>query len=74
MEIEKCKVSIQFLLIFRQSGDVPFFLYARRLRGHTATKLINSEIMKTSISTVFELYMHFVVKQKSNFSAKIWNF
>ena len=37
MEMEKCKVSIQFLLTFRQSGDVLFFLYARRLRGCTAT-------------------------------------
>ena len=37
MEIEKSKVLIQFLLIFRQSGDVFFFLYARRLRGYTAT-------------------------------------
>ena len=33
----KSKVSIQFLPIFRQSGDVLFFLYARRLRGYTAT-------------------------------------
>ena len=37
MEIEKSKVLTQFLLIFRQSGDVLFFLYARRLRGYTAT-------------------------------------
>ena len=37
MEIEKSIVSIQFLLIFRRSGDVLFFLYARRLRGCTAT-------------------------------------
>ena len=37
MEIEKSKVSIQFVLIFRQSGDVLFFLYARRFRGYTAT-------------------------------------
>ena len=37
MEIEKSKVLIQFLLIFRQSGDVLFFHYARRLRGYTAT-------------------------------------
>ena len=37
MEIEKSKVLIQFLLIFRQSGDVLFFLYGRRLRGYTAT-------------------------------------
>ena len=38
MEMEKSKVLIQFLLIFRQSGDVLFFLYARRLRGYTATQ------------------------------------
>ena len=38
MEIEKSKVLIQFLLIFRQSGGVLFFLYARRLRGYTATE------------------------------------
>ena len=37
MEIEKSKVLIQFLLIFRRSGDVLFFIYARRLRGYTAT-------------------------------------
>ena len=37
MEIEKSKISIQFLLIFRRSVDVLFFLYARRLRGYTAT-------------------------------------
>ena len=37
MEIEKSKVLIQFLLIFRQSGDVFFFPYARRPRGYTAT-------------------------------------
>ena len=37
MEMEKSKVSIQLLLIFRQSGDVLFFPYARRLRGYTAT-------------------------------------
>ena len=37
MEIENSKVLIQFPLIFRQSGDVLFFLYAGRLRGYTAT-------------------------------------
>ena len=37
MEMEKSKVLIQFLLVFRESGDVLFFLYARRLRGYTAT-------------------------------------
>ena len=40
MEMEKSKVLIQFPLIFRRSGDVLFFLYARRLRGYTATLLI----------------------------------
>ena len=39
MEIEKSKVLIQFVLIFRQSGDVLFFLCARRLRGYTATHI-----------------------------------
>ena len=33
----RSKVSIQFLLIFRQSGDVLFFPYARRFRGYAAT-------------------------------------
>ena len=37
MEIEKSKVLIQFLLSSRQSGDVLFFLYSRRLPGYTAT-------------------------------------
>ena len=37
MEIEKSKVLIQFLLIFRQFGDVLFFLNVRTLRGYTAT-------------------------------------
>ena len=37
MEIEKSKVLIKFLLNFRQSGDVLFFLNVRRLRGYTAT-------------------------------------
>ena len=41
MEMKKSKVSIQFLLIFRQSADVLFFLYARRLRGYTATASIS---------------------------------
>ena len=37
MEMEKSKVLMQFHLIFRQSWDVLSFLYARRLRGYTAT-------------------------------------
>ena len=38
--MEKSKVLIKFLLNFRQSGDVLFFLNVRRLRGYTATILI----------------------------------
>ena len=41
MEKEKSKVLIQFLLIFRQSGDVLFFLNVRRLRGYTATMTVD---------------------------------
>ena len=37
MEIEKSEVLIKFLLNFRQSGDLLFFLNAHRLRGYTAT-------------------------------------
>ena len=40
--MEKSKVLIQFLVIFRQSGDVLFFLYARRLRGYTATAVVQN--------------------------------
>ena len=40
MKMEKSKVLIQFLVIFRQSGDVRFFLYARRLRGYNATEVM----------------------------------
>ena len=41
MEIEKSKVLIQFFLIFRQSGDLLFFLHTRRFRGYTATVFKN---------------------------------
>ena len=46
MEIEKSKVSIHFPLIFRQSGDVLFILYARRLGGYTATVIDNWQSFK----------------------------
>ena len=45
MEIEKSKVLIQFLLIFRRSGDVLFFVYARRLRGYTATAAMDLKLL-----------------------------
>ena len=48
MEIEKSKVLIKFLLNFRQSGDVLFFLNVRRLRGYTATDATDEE--KNSIT------------------------
>ena len=35
--MEKSKVLIQFLVIFMQFGGVLSFLFARRLRGYTAT-------------------------------------
>ena len=39
----KSKVLIKFLLNFRQSGDVLFFLNARRLRGYTATGTLSKK-------------------------------
>ena len=55
MEIEKFKVSIQFLLIFRQSGDVLFFLYARRLRGYTATESRELFLYQQIVNSTFRL-------------------
>ena len=52
MEIEKSKVLIQFLLIFRQSGDVLFFLYARRLRGYTATAIDKELFFESSVDQI----------------------
>ena len=49
MEMEKSKVLIQFLLIFRQFGDVLSFLYARRLRGYTATPRLNIGTVKNNL-------------------------
>ena len=58
MEIEKSKVSIQFLLFLRQSGDVLFFLYARRLRRYTATILFPVLVVDVRWSLFFAV--HFV--------------
>ena len=38
----KSKVLIKFLLNLRKSGDVLFFLNARRLRGYIATACLSS--------------------------------
>ena len=47
MDMENSKALIQFLLFLRQSRDVLFFLYARRLRGYTATAAsMNREIKR----------------------------
>ena len=51
------KVSIQFLLFFRQSGNVLLFLYARRLRGYTATETkftVVLDIGKSSLTVKVE--------------------
>ena len=61
MEIEKSKVLIQFLLIFRQSGVVLFFLHAHRFPGYTATNASilfygSNNINWHSISTIVTLY------------------
>ena len=65
MEIEKSKVLIHFLSIFRQSGDVLFFLYARRLRGYTATVIQNGLLVygctnKTSLHPIYQAQKRFV--------------
>ena len=49
MEKGKSKVLIQFFLIFRLSGDVLFFLYARKLRRFTATEA-NETLLLSQIS------------------------
>ena len=65
MEMEKSKVSIQFLLIFRQSGDVLFFLYARRLRGYTATGVnYKTQIVTKKTSSHRKMDIQFTYKFK----------
>ena len=54
MEMEKFKVLIQFPLIFRQSGDVLFFLYARRLRGYIATTIYQYHVLQEGFPNVGE--------------------
>ena len=55
-EMEKAEISIQFLVIFRQSVDVVFLLYARRLRGYTATTaLLGSEVIQSYREYFFEM-------------------
>ena len=52
MEIEKSKVLIKFLLNFRQSGDVLFFLNIRRLRGYTATAINTKDFLRSTSSNL----------------------
>ena len=53
MEMEKSKVLLQFLLVFRQSGDVLFLLYARRLRGYTATQVQATKRLVVAVTCKF---------------------
>ena len=53
MEIEKSKVLIKFLINFRQSGDVLFFLNVRWLRGYTATAALTAFNWKIPALTAF---------------------
>ena len=69
MEMEKSKVLIQFLLIFRQSGDVLFFLYARRLRGYTATVGLGGGICFLVMVSVHFLSLHTELGTVSSFSS-----
>ena len=69
MEIEKSKVLIKFLLIFRQSGDVLFFLNVRKLRGYTATDTVvedfplvfleKASLATEKVTTVFFFFLEF---------------
>ena len=59
MEMEKAKVLIQFLLFVRQSGDVLFFLHARRLRGYTATHSFQN-ILSVSPEQVQKVPRHLI--------------
>ena len=56
MEMEKSKVLIQFLVIFRQSGDVLFSPCARRLRGYTATYAVDLD-WSWRAQTVFDVFL-----------------
>ena len=62
----KSKVLIKFLLNFRQSGDVLFFLNARRLRGYTATggffSLIWVIVFSDCSSPIFTERRRFVIQ------------
>ena len=65
MEIEKSKVLIKFLLNFRQSGDVLFFLYARRLRGYTATVVMKINIINCIGKEIFMIIALRITSYKS---------
>ena len=62
MEIEKSEVLIKFLLNFRQSGDVLFFLNARRLRGYTATLALGGgSLVNYYNSNMFDFGFQFIL-------------
>ena len=66
----KSKVLIKFLLNFRQSGDVLFFLNVRRLRGYTATAVV-SQIVKLIVQNrpIFQKLLS-LVESQSYFQGK----
>ena len=72
MEMEKSKVLIQFLVIFRQIGDVLSFLYARRLRGYTATVGFDSK--NESCELFFQNWVTVASDKKSSVILDSWIF
>ena len=71
MEIEQSIFLIQFLLIFRRSGDVLFFLYARRLRGYTPTDTTTSmsPVNWVSVRTLEDVGLRILQKNLSYWPA-----
>ena len=67
----KSKVLIKFLLNFRQSGDVLFFLNVRRLRGYTATVEIATVVCETPLTVMRACTNSFNSPKITIF---IWNF
>ena len=57
MEKEKSKVLIQFFFNLQTIRDVLFFLFARRLRGYTATASVEDFAQKESSVSVFYFQM-----------------
>ena len=72
MEMEKSKVSIQFLLVFRQSLDVLFFLCVHRFCGFTATEAYVDEVSNSKKRTS-QPPKKLSVKEKNRFLIQLGN-